>query len=226
MSNIAVIPARGGSTRLKDKNIYNLGGRPLIYWTIDAVLKSECFDRIIVSSDSSVILTKVFSFYRSSIELHKRPLEQATKQAKVLDAMLNIVDTTDSNIFGYFLPTCPFRNKDHIIEGYSLLSDSVDSVVSVVPYSEPIQLAGSLNGEFFEPYFDNLQENKTNSLFMDKYYRPNGGFYMAHTYYLRHHRNFFVGKTKGYVMDKIYSHDINDSYDMVIADTILKEGLL
>jgi CMP-N-acetylneuraminic acid synthetase len=141
--------------------------------------------------------------------------------------MLNIVDTTDSNIFGYFLPTCPFRNYIHIQEAFNLLTEDVDTVVGVVPYSEPIQLAGAINEyDYFVPNTEDLVNGNTNSLFMEKYYRPNGGMYIGWSNFIKKYRNFFCNRTKGYVMDKIYSHDINDSYDMVIADTILKEGLL
>ena len=52
MKSLAVIPARGGSTRLKDKNIYPLGGKPLIRWTVEAVVESGVFDKIVVSTDS------------------------------------------------------------------------------------------------------------------------------------------------------------------------------
>jgi len=223
--NLAVIPARGGSTRLKDKNILPLEGQPLIFWTINAVKYSGCFDSIMVSSDSDTILNMVEREYRTTVILHKRPQNLATKRVPVLNAMLNILDETkDIKTFSYFLPTCPFRNKKHVKEGFDLLSDSVDSVISVVEYSEPIQLAGKIEDDFFTPFFSNLQENKTNSLFMEKYYKPNGGFYMANVPYLREKRNFFAGKTKGYIMDKAHSIDINDSNDMLVADLFYKNS--
>ena len=52
MKNIAIIPARSGSKGLKDKNIRNLNGRPLLAWTIDAAVRSGEFDEIMVSTDS------------------------------------------------------------------------------------------------------------------------------------------------------------------------------
>ena len=48
---IAVIPARGGSKRIPKKNIIEFGGKPLIAWTIEAALKAEVFDRVLVSTD-------------------------------------------------------------------------------------------------------------------------------------------------------------------------------
>ena len=58
---ICFIPARSGSTRIKNKNIRLINGRPLIYWTVSKAIKSKKFDRIIFSSDSDNyynILTK------------------------------------------------------------------------------------------------------------------------------------------------------------------------
>lgn len=56
MANVvAIIPARGGSKGLKNKNIYPLMGKPLIYYTIEAAKKSKLVDRIIVSTDSEEI---------------------------------------------------------------------------------------------------------------------------------------------------------------------------
>ncbi|KKK75930.1 hypothetical protein LCGC14_2868820, partial [marine sediment metagenome] len=55
MNHLAIIPARGGSKGLKDKNIAPLCGKPLISYTIEAAIESKVFDKIIVSTDSSKI---------------------------------------------------------------------------------------------------------------------------------------------------------------------------
>ena len=52
---IAIIPARAGSKRIKNKNIINIFGKPMIQRTIEILLKSKLFDMIIVSSDSKKI---------------------------------------------------------------------------------------------------------------------------------------------------------------------------
>ena len=52
MRNIAIIPARSGSKGIKDKNIRLLNGKPLLAYTIEAALKSKCFDAVMVSTDS------------------------------------------------------------------------------------------------------------------------------------------------------------------------------
>ena len=181
-----------------------------------------------VSSDSDDILQTAVQYAGNKISIHKRPAEFATKERPVLDAMLAILEKNqDFDAFAYFLPTCPFRNEVHIKEGFALLEGHIDSVVSVVGYGEPIQLAGKLDEhKMFHPKFNNLVTGKTNSLFMTKYYRPNGGFYIARSKTLMKKRNFFIGPVKGYEMSKVHSHDINDFFDIKMAELIIQAGLL
>ena len=54
--NIAIIPARGGSKRIKNKNIKKFHGKPIISYTIKCAIDSKVFDKIIVSSDNRKIL--------------------------------------------------------------------------------------------------------------------------------------------------------------------------
>ena len=52
---IAIIPARSGSKRIKNKNIIKIFGKPMIAWTIIAAKKSKLFDKVLVSTDSNKI---------------------------------------------------------------------------------------------------------------------------------------------------------------------------
>ena len=225
MTNLAIIPARGGSTRLKGKAIYPLGGKPLIHWTINAALNADVFDKILLSSDSDKILS---TGKMGGVTLHKRASKYATTEIPVLELILSIAEEYAGKFdtITYILPTCPFVKPAQITEGILLLDDKA-SVVSVVPYSEPIQLAGRVSkNNTFTPYFSNLSDGKTNSLFMTKYHRPNGAFYMIDTQLLLKNRSFFKSKVKVIIMSKEESHDINDLFDIKMAELMLKEGLI
>ena len=67
---IALIPAREGSKSIKNKNLYKISGKPLIYFTILAAKKSKMFDQIFVSSDSQEILNYSLS---QNVSVVKRP---------------------------------------------------------------------------------------------------------------------------------------------------------
>ena len=60
--NVVIIPARGGSKRIPKKNIRLFRGKPIIAWSIEAAIKSNCFDKVFVSTDSEEIATIAKSF--------------------------------------------------------------------------------------------------------------------------------------------------------------------
>ena len=219
MKSLAVIPARGGSTRLKDKNIYPLGGKPLIRWTTEAVVKSGVFDKIIVSTDSDAIFDAVKDL---PVERHVRPENHATVTATALNAMLDLMENTEEkyDVFSYFLPTCPFIFPDDIKAGFMNLS-GVDFSVSMTQIPETIQLACVMKDGWVLPVFDNLEAGLTNSKFIKKYYKPSGAFYMGRWDKILEHRNFFKGDVKGIMIPPERSVDINNIQDIHFAESIL-----
>lgn len=115
--DIAVIPARGGSKRIPDKNIIDFQGKPLIAWTIQAARQSQCFDRILVSTDDEKIAdiaTKYGAevpFLRASYADDHAPVSEATsaalKQAK--DHWKE-----DYNLVVQLMANCPLRTANDI----------------------------------------------------------------------------------------------------------------
>ena len=223
ISRLAVIPARGGSTRLKDKNIYPLGGKPLIAHTIETVLDSGEFDTVIVSTDSEKIKGVANQY---DVEIYDRPAEYATERATVLTALMAMMqDVERHDVFAYFLPTCPFSKLEDIQGGMDLLH-RCDSVVSVCEYSEPIQLAMIKRGNSVIPVFDNLTAGMTNSKFIQKHYKPNGSFYMSRWDHLRKHENFFVGDVQCVEIPRSRYVDIDTIEDMEKAERMMTDELL
>ena len=223
MTRLAVIPARGGSTRLKDKNIYPLAGKPLIRWMVEAVVKSGCFDKIIISTDSDSIFDAVKDL---PVERHVRPTEHATVRATALNAMINLMESIDKPFdeFAYFLPTCPFVSPDDISKGANLLSQDVDFVVSMTQIPETLQLACLIKNGWVMPVFDNLECGLTNSKFIKKYYKPSGAFYMGKWNKILENKNFFKGNVKGVMIPAERSIDINILEDVKYAEAILEEN--
>jgi len=220
VSKLAVIPARGGSKRLKDKNIYPLQGKPLIEYTIESVLESKCFDTVVVSTDSEKIANVAKKY---DVVVHNRPAELATSRATVVEAMLDLMNETERHdIFAYFLPTCPLKTAEDIRGVMNLYNeDNVDAAISVVEYDIPIQLAIIMNGDNVVPVFDNLTSGLTNSRYIKKYYRPSGAVYSAKWESLIENKTFFAGNIKGHIMSKENSVDIDDLTDIIVAESIL-----
>ena len=115
MKKLCIIPARGGSKRLPKKNIKLLNGKPLIFYTLDAVIKSKVFDKIIFTSDDKEILDKVNNNYSmKNLEVIKRPKQLATDTSKVIDTVLHFIDD-DYEQTWLTLPTSPLKTEKDFI---------------------------------------------------------------------------------------------------------------
>ena len=190
--NIAIIPARGGSKRLPDKNIKLLGGKPLISHSIEAALKAKSISAVMVSSDSEQILNIASSY--NEVIIHQREKSLASDTATALELVehiyMNLKD--EYSFITLMLPTCPFRNSKHLDEGFALLKDSDDGVISVTTYEFPISLNVPVNENYIE-----LSENSplitgnTRSHNHKPSYRPNGGFYVSKWSSFDKYRNFW-----------------------------------
>jgi N-acylneuraminate cytidylyltransferase/CMP-N,N'-diacetyllegionaminic acid synthase len=118
MRVIGVIPARGGSKRLPGKNIRDLGGRPLICWTIEAALSSAVLEEVVVSTDDAEIAAVAREAGAAVLAL--RPAELATDTATSQAVLLHEVEQWEaargSSLDGALLlqPTSPFRTADTI----------------------------------------------------------------------------------------------------------------
>tara|TARA_R110000796_G_scaffold139636_1_gene255753 strand:+ start:259 stop:933 length:675 start_codon:yes stop_codon:yes gene_type:complete len=222
MTAMAVIPARAGSTRLKNKNIYPLGGKPLIRWMTEAVIESCCFDVVVISTDSDDIFDSVSDL---PVIRHHRPEDHATVQATALNAMIDLMENSKDKyeMFSYFLPTCPFIAPEDIRKGVANLTKKVDAVVSMTEIQETIQLACVMKESWVLPIFDNLECGLTNSKFIKKYYKPSGAFYMGHWDKIIERQNFFKGNVKGVLIPSERSVDINNKNDIEYAEQILKD---
>lgn len=137
MKKLCIIPARGGSKRLPGKNIKPLNGKPLVFYTIDEVIKSNIFDKIIFTSDDDTILKVVSNNYSSSVlEVIKRPLELATDTSKVIDTVMYFLDDEYDQTW-LTLPTSPMKISEDFVKASELLSETDDSVLSYTEMEFP-----------------------------------------------------------------------------------------
>tara|TARA_B100000780_G_scaffold5701_1_gene4544 strand:- start:3628 stop:4773 length:1146 start_codon:yes stop_codon:yes gene_type:complete len=125
MSVIAFIPARGGSKSIPGKNIKDFCGKPLIYWNLFALEKSELVDEVIVATDSEQIFKIVEEFNFSKVKLYKRSAENAqdhsTSEAIMLE-YINYAKLAPSDIFMLVQATSPFTRTEDFNNGLKLMS--------------------------------------------------------------------------------------------------------
>ena len=117
MKNIAIIPARGGSVGIPDKNIVNLNGKPLIYYSLKACHNTVEIDHVVVTTDSNKIASIVGELFPKTIVV-KRPASLADNMSTSEEALLHCIKEIDKQI----------NNVENIIfvQATSPLTDSTD----------------------------------------------------------------------------------------------------
>lgn len=117
MKRIAIIPARGGSKRIPRKNVIDFDGQPMITWTIQAALDSNCFDVVLVSTDCSEI-ARVAVATGASVPFLRE--ENADDFAPVSQACISALKQAEAHWQTRFdqvvqlMPNCPLRRAEHI----------------------------------------------------------------------------------------------------------------
>lgn len=113
MSVLGLIPARGGSKGVPNKNIRKICGKPLIVWTIERALQAETLDRVLVSTDSEAIADIARA---AGAEVQMRPAELATDTASTQDVMAYVLRQCPADTLVLLQPTSPFRENGRIDE--------------------------------------------------------------------------------------------------------------
>jgi len=142
---LAVIPARGGSKRIPDKNIKIFGGKPIIAWSIEEAQATNLFDRIVVSTDSEKIARIAVEFGAEVPFL--RPTDLSNDHIPITPVVAHAIEWFIKH--GIQLTevccisaTAPFIQADDIAAGLSTLNKTpCDFALSVTTYSFPIQRA-------------------------------------------------------------------------------------
>ena len=226
MSNIAIIPARGGSKGIPNKNITPLCGRPLIEYTIEVALKSPSVDCIIVSSDSERILEIAQKISEKILPI-LRPTELALDESGTEDAVMHSVDYMIKHgvAIDYLIllqPTSPFRAVKQIEESISLIKSSkVGSLISVSdPMQHPSDFVFKDGG-----IIDYICREKTNHRRQD--FRPakfiNGSIYITQYEFLKQTGKIYsLDNCVLYDMPVEYSIDIDTPFDLMICEAIMK----
>ncbi|WP_210436498.1 pseudaminic acid cytidylyltransferase [Bermanella marisrubri] len=145
--NVAIIPARGGSKRIADKNIRNFLGQPIIAYSINSALESKLFDRIIVSTDSAKI-SEIASYYGAEVPFI-RPDELADDYTATVDVISHAVkelNLDDDDLVTCIYATAPFLNHQRLISAHELFHDQYPTYCfPVVEFEFPIQRSVSLH---------------------------------------------------------------------------------
>lgn len=223
--SLAIIPARGGSKALPNKNILLCNGKPLIEWTILAALEAKP-DRVVVTSDSAQIL-EIASKYKEVI-LDKRPYELAKDDTSSEDVVKYVLKKYDDK-YKYIIllqPTSPCRTGKHIIDAVKMFSNGQDY--------ECLISSKEVSNKFLKSFIKINNKVKTigDESFpflrrqdLPRLYLSNGAIYICNIdYFNKNCRLFSPEKTALFEMSELESIDIDSINDLERASLQLKKN--
>ncbi|MBU3154824.1 cytidylyltransferase domain-containing protein [Clostridium estertheticum] len=225
---LAIIPARGGSKSIPNKNIMSICGKPLIAYTIDAGKKSKYIDEIIVSTDSDVI--KVIAEQYGAKVPFLRPEELSNDTSKSIDVVIHVINFYKKNdvSFDYVIllqPTSPLRTFEHLDNAIEkLIESNSTSLVSVCEADENPVLMRRIENEKLKEVIS-FEGTNLRRQDLPTFYKFNGALYINSNDMLMNKRKFVDENTVPYVMDKESSIDIDTMLDARLVELIIKESI-
>lgn len=222
---LALIPARGGSKGVPDKNIKNLLDKPLILHTIDFARNCKLFDDIIVSTDGSKIIDLC---KKHKCEIIERPKHLSEDYSLVIDAIHYTIKELkklkrEYDIIVLLEPTSPIRDKKNIVEGINaIINNGYDSATTFSEVDPPPSRLWKKTKSKMMPLFGNISpfEPRQN-------HKP--AFKLTGQCYI-FTKDFIITSTKSVISKNFYpiivnsknSVDIDEEIDFILAEAILK----
>lgn len=220
---IAIIPARGGSKRIPRKNIKLFHGKPMIAYSIEAALKANCFDEIIVSTDDQEIADIALK-YGAKVPF-VRPADIANDHATTMDVIQHAISWYESQGLSLELLCCiyataPFISADDLSQGLQLMStDDIDYAFSATSFAFPIQRAIGLNEHdrvhMFQPEHANTRSQDLPEAFHDA-----GQFYWGKVAAFKAGKPLFSPSAKAILIPRKRVQDVDTLEDWEFAEAL------
>ena len=227
---LAVIPARGGSKGVKRKNLFNLNGYPLIYYSIKSAIESEYITRHVISTDDYEI-KKISESYGGNVPFI-RPAKLSTDSALAIPTIQHAVRFCERNYnetYDYIImlqPTAPLRTSLDIDEALSnlIINKEADSIISVVNVDNfhPAKMKLINDNKLFDFQETGLENPPRQSL--SPVYIVNGAIYATKRDVFMN-ENTFKGKISlPYIMSPNKSVNIDNIHDFLVAEYMINKN--
>lgn len=221
---IALIPARKGSKSIKNKNLYKISGKPLIYYTILAAKKSKIFDQIFVSSDSKEILDYSANQNVSTIIRPKKYSNDFSSANDVVKHFINYNDELKKeDIIVYLQPTSPLRNYIDIKKSIKLfIKNSLKSLVSVKKTDVCIYKTLFINKKYLKPFFDEKRMTISRQK-VPTSYEVNGAIYIFKVKDFIKRGRFPIENSIPFIMRGLKNLDLDEHKDLIFLRRNMKK---
>lgn len=222
---LAIIPARGGSKRIPRKNIKPFCGKPMIVWSIEAALRSACFDQVIVSTDDAEI-AEIARQHGADVPF-MRPAELADDHAGTIPVIRHAIEWSNRQGLNVeqaccLYATAPFVMAEDLSRGFGVLQgNECDYAFSVTSYAFPIQRAIRINGDGRVEMFSTEHLN-TRSQDLEEAFHDAGQFYWGRAEAWLQSRPIFSSGALPVLLPRHRVQDIDTPEDWIRAEWLFK----
>ena len=165
-----IIPARGGSKRIPKKNLVDLNGKPLVYYTIMESLKVT--NNVYVSTENTEIKNVAKKYGAIVLDRPEKLSTDYSKTEDVVEHFLEEIDVDGNNLFCVVQPTSPLLKSKYLKDGFDLMKYKFDSVISV---SEERGYYWDSNGKPINFELGNRKRTQDHEV----WFKENGAFYIT-----------------------------------------------
>lgn len=213
---IALLPLRGGSKSIPDKNLRPIAGRPLYAWSLEAALASDCFDAIYAASDSAAIRDAARARFGTRIEVLDRAPENATDTASSEAVMLEVAARTESDVLCLIQATSPLtRAEDFRAARRRFEQDQLDSLLTGVELKRFFWRHDGVPLNYHPAHRPRRQEFAGTVM-------ENGAFYFTRTALLRASGVRLGGRIGVHVMAAECAAELDEPDDWPIVEALLR----
>ena len=228
MNKLCIIPARGGSKRIPRKNIKKFCGKPIIAYSIEAALKSNLFDEVMVSTDDKEI-KEVALKYGATVPF-MRSNQNSDDFSGTVDVIIEVIKNynipIENNInICCLYPTAPLISVDSIKFGFELLiNENYDTVFSVTKFSFPIQRALKIdkNQKVSMIWPENMAKRSQDLPFT---YHDAGQFYWMSSKSIMRSKKLYSKNSGVIILSEMNVQDIDTIEDWELAELKMKKSL-
>ncbi len=226
MRRIAIIPARCGSKGLPDKNILPINGKPLLAYTVEAAIQSDCFDVVFVSTDSQQYadIAKKHGADASFLRSEAIATDSSSTWETVREVITNFKEQGEAfDVITLLQPTSPLRNSSDIKNAIKLFDEKNANFVESVCEMEHSPLwSNTLDATLSLKDFIKPEHNIRRQL-LPKYYRKNGAIFIIKANRLDSLDYLYSSDSFAYIMPIERSIDIDNLIDMKMAELLLNQ---
>jgi len=200
---LGVIPARGGSKGVPQKNVRQVCGKPLIAWTIEAAQQSLLLDRWVVSTEDPEI-ARISRLYGA--EILNRPPQLATDTTPTLHVLKHALDHVSADIVVLLQPTSPIRS-----------SGLIDRCIRQFQDTQADSLATGFMCKYQEYALDNnLRRQDRAGFFYD-----DGNVYVLRASMVSAGEQFGE-KIERVLLDREQNIEVDDFFELWLAEKVLE----